>query len=102
MNSKSAFYLTALALGVFGYIFFFERHTLDTEARLERAIKLFPDFDVEKVVGVEIVRSNDFIRVERTNEQRRLTQPAYPAQTTVIENWLAIFHTLNRRDYISA
>ena len=35
MNSKGTFYLTVLALGVFAYIFFFERHTLDTEQRAQ-------------------------------------------------------------------
>src|SRR6266545_3672455 len=104
MNSKGTFYLTVLALGVFSYIYFFERHTLDTEQRAERAMKLFPDFDAGKVVSVEIIRSNNVIRAERTNEQWRLTQPApiYPAQSTVIENWLSLFQALNRSTYISA
>ena len=48
MNSKGTFYLTVLALGVFAYIFFFERHTFDTEQRAERKMKLFPDFDAAK------------------------------------------------------
>ena len=101
MNSKGTFYLTVLALGVFAYIFFFERHTLDTEQRAQ--LKLFPDFDAGKVASVEILRSNSVIRVERTNDQWRLTRPfIYPAQSTAIENWLGLFHSLNRRLYISA
>jgi len=104
MNSKGTFYLTVLALSVFSYIYFFERHTLDTEQRADRAMKLFPDFDAGKVVSVEIIRSNNVIRAERTNGQWRLTQPApiYPAQSTIIENWLNLFHALNRSAYISA
>ena len=101
MNSKGTFYLTVLALGVFAYIFFFERHTLDTEQRAQ--LKLFPDFDAGKVASVEILRSNSVIRVERTNDQWRLTRPfIYPAQSTAIENWLGLFHSLNRLFYISA
>src|SRR5256885_205980 len=101
MNSKGTFYLTVLALGVFAYIFFFERHALDTEQRAQ--LKLFPDFDAGKVASVEILRSNSVIRVERTNDQWQLTRPIiYPAQSTVIENWLGVFHSLNRHLYISA
>src|SRR5256885_3663246 len=101
MNSKGTFYLTVLALGVFAYIFFFERHALDTEQRAQ--LKLFPDFDAGKVASVEILRSNSVIRVERTNDQWQLTRPIiYPAQSTVIENWLGLFHSLNRHLYISA
>ena len=105
MNSKSTHYLTILALAVFAYIFFFERHTLDTRKRAERQTKLFPEFDAGKVSSVEIIRSNSVgvIRVERTNDQWQLTRPVvYPAQSTAIDNWLNLFNTLNRRTYISA
>src|SRR5438477_6021142 len=104
MNFKTTLYLTILALGAFAYIYLFERHTLDTEQRAERAMKLFPDFDVGKVASVEIIRSNNVIRVERAQDQWRMTQPApaYPAQSTAIENWLGLFNALNRRASISA
>ena len=103
MNSKGTFYLTVLALGIFTYIFLFERHTLDTEQRAERDMKLLPDFDAGKVSSVEILRPNSVIHVDRTNGQWRLTRPTnYPAQTTMIENWLGLFNSLNRRAYISA
>jgi hypothetical protein len=104
MNSKSTLYLTVLALGSFAYIYFFERHTLDTEQRAERAMKLFPDFDVGEVASVEIIRSNTVIRVERARDQWQMTRPIpiYPAQSTAIENWLGLFHALNRRACISA
>ena len=66
MNSKRTFYLTVLALGVFAYIFFFERHTLDTQQRAERKMKLFPDFDAAKVTSVDIfLRSNGVIHVDQ-------------------------------------
>ena len=92
-----------VALGLGAYIFFFERHMLDTEQRAQQAAKLFPDFDPAQVVSVEILRSNNvgFIRVERTNGQWRLVQPAYPAQSTLIDNWLGLFGSL-RRTYLSA
>jgi hypothetical protein len=93
-----------VALGLGAYIFLFERHTLNTEARAQQAAKLFPEFDPAKVVSVEILRSNNvkFIRAERANDQWRLVQPVYPAQSTAIDNWLSLFGSLDRRTYLSA
>ena len=93
-----------VALGLGAYIFLFERHTLNTEERVQQAAKLFPDFDPAKVASVEILRSNNvkFIRAERANDQWRLVQPAYPAQSTAIDNWLSLFKSLDRRAYLSA
>src|SRR6266542_4696311 len=104
MNSKSTFWLMIVALGLGAYIFGFERHTLDSEARAQQAAKLFPDFDPAQVASVEILRSNNvkFIRAERANDQWRLVQPAYPAQSTAIDNWLSLFKSLDRRAYLSA
>ena len=93
-----------VALGLGGYIFLLERHTLNTDERAQQAAKLFPDFDPAKVASVEILRSNNvkFIRAERANDQWRLVQPAYPAQSTAIDNWLGLFRSLDRRTYLSA
>ena len=93
-----------VALGLGAYIFLFERHTLNTEERVQQAAKLFPDFDPAKVASVEILRSNNvkFIRAERANDQWRLVQPSYPAQSTAIDNWLSLFKSLDRRAYLSA
>src|ERR1051326_3168277 len=104
MNSKSTFWLIVVALGLGGYIFLFERHTLDTQARAQQAAKLFPDFDPGKVGSVEILRSNNvkFIRAERANDRWQLVQPTYPAQSTAIDNWLGLFGSLDRRSYLSA
>src|SRR6266571_921752 len=104
MNSKSTFWFMVVALGLGAYIFVFERHTLNTEERVQQAAKLFPDFDPAKVASVEILRSNNvkFIRVERVNDDWRLVQPAYPAQSTAIDDWLGLFSSLDRRAYFSA
>jgi hypothetical protein len=104
MNLKSTFWLMIVALGLGAYIYLFERHTLNTEERAQQAAKLFPDFDPTKVASVEILRSNNvkFIRAERANDQWGLVQPAYPAQSTAIDNWLSLFGALDRRHYLSA
>src|SRR2546427_3661762 len=104
MNSKSTIWLMVVALGLGAYIFLFERHTLNTEERVQQAAKLFPDLDPAKAASVEILRSNNvkFIRAERANDQWRLVQPSYPAQSTAIDNWLSLFRSLDRSHYLSA
>src|SRR5213075_1642382 len=103
MNSNSTLWLVVVTLSLGAYIFLFERHTLNTEEQAQQAAKLFPDFDPAKVASVGILRSNNvkFIRAERANDQWRLVQPVYPAQTTAIDNWLGLFGSL-RRTYLSA
>src|SRR5438045_9274490 len=93
MHSKSTFWLMVVTLGLGGYIFLFERHTLNTEEQAPQAAKLFPDFDSAKVASVEILRSNNvkFIRAERADGQWRPVQPAHPPQSTASANWLGLF-----------
>jgi hypothetical protein len=98
MNSKSTLGWLLLALGLFAYIFLFERHS---RAPVPHR-RLFPDLDPEKVTSVEILRSNNVIRAERTNGQWLLAEPHYPAQSTAIDNWLALLGSLNQRTHITA
>lgn len=98
MNLKSTLGWLLLALGLFAYIFLFERHSRAPVA----AGRLFPDLDPDKVTSVEILRSGTVIRAERTNGQWRLAQPSYPAQSTAIDNWLALLASLNLRTHITA
>lgn len=102
MNSKGTLGWLSLALGLFAYIFFFERPGQAPGSGTDLARRLFPGLEPDKVVSVEIFRSNTVIRAERTNDQWRLTRPAYPAQATAINNWLALLGSLNRRAYITA
>jgi len=104
MNSKGTLGLFSLALGLFAYIFFFEYPGQAPGSGTDPAKSLFPGLEPDKVTSVEIIRSNrTVIRAERTNDQWRLTRPAsYPAQTTAINNWLALLGSLNQRGYITA
>jgi uncharacterized protein DUF4340 len=102
MNSKSTLGWLLLALGLFAYIVFFERHSKAPASGTDLARRLFPDLEPDKVTSVEILRSNTVIRAERTNDQWRLTRPAYPAQATAINNWLALLGSLNQRAYLTA
>ena len=102
MNRKSPWVFVLLAVGLLAYILLFERHTPDTATRAEQDRLLLPDLHPAQVTTVEILRSNGVLRAERALDQWRLTDPAYPAQSGMIESWLATLSALPRRASISA
>ncbi len=96
MNPQKTGILAALAAVLFAFIFFFERHTPDTQKRAEQAEKLFPNFNPATVDRVELIRTNQALRAERDNRLWKLTAPvAYPAQPLAIENLLAAIGSLH-------
>jgi len=85
MNRLTPFILLGIALLLFCFIYFVERHAGNPELQ-PVAVGLFPDFDPSKVAAMEIVRSNSAIRLERTNDSWRLTAPViHPARQPAIE-----------------
>lgn len=101
MNSRSTIWLVALALGLFAYIALVERPGRDT-AEPSAAEPLLPEFDPTAVTSIEIFRSNSVIRVERTNGLWRLAQLNYPAQSSVVNKWLAAVAASHRRAHVTA
>lgn len=95
-------WLVALALGLLAYIALVERPARLAAKRAATAAPLLADLDATKVTSIEILRSNTVIRVERTNGAWRLAQLNYPAQSSVVENWLAIAAATRRRSQIAA
>ena len=104
MNRKNTRILLVLVVGLFAYIYFFERHLPDTQTGREKASKMFPDFDGQPVERVQIViRTNQVISVERTNELWSMTQPVrYAVEPTAIENFLKALASLTRESSVSA
>ena len=103
MNPKSTKWFVVLALALFAYIFFFERHTRDTTARQQAAGRLLPDFDPATVSSLEILSGNQVLRVQRTNETWTLTVPVqYPVQSAAVEKFLTALGQLSRQTYITA
>lgn len=103
MNTKTTRILWILAIGLFAFIYFQERTWDDSETASSRAGLLFPNFDGRGVTALEVTRSNLMIRVERTTNGWHMKLPVdYPAQPTVIENFLKLLGGLNRHTYLSA
>jgi hypothetical protein len=86
MRGKQTTWLVLLALALFAFIWFFERHTPDSAERASRAAKLVPEFNPNTVRSVALTASNLTLRAVRTGNSWTLTSPVnYPAQATEIE-----------------
>jgi hypothetical protein len=90
MNAKNTWIWFALAVGLFAFIFFFERHWGKPPPG---PAPLLPGFKAVGVTGVRIFVESpqpQEIRAELTNAQWWITQPIrYPAQKTTIDALLS-------------
>jgi hypothetical protein len=102
MNSRTTLWLMAVALGLFGYIYFVELRQSDSGERAQQSAKLLPNFDPSKVTAIEITQSNGVVRAELTRDEWELTMPPYPAQSTGIEALLNALAGLKRDGEITA
>jgi len=86
MRSRNLIILASVAVALGVFIFFVERHRPTTDARLERADRLFQDLDGDTVVGLELETSHGPIRMARTDDEWRLVEPLdYPADAAVVK-----------------
>jgi hypothetical protein len=92
----------ALAVGLFGYIYFVDLRRGAPADGSPALVRLLPGLDIAKVSSVEVTRSNQVIRAERLDDRWQLTTPKYPAQSTVIANLLNVLTNLNRENEIPA
>jgi hypothetical protein len=102
MNPKTTWGLTALAAGLFAYIYFFELRADHASAGASTPARLLPNLDPSAVSRVEIIRTNQVIRAELINDQWQLLTPPYPAQSTAIESFLRSLTNLTRHSEIPA
>ena len=86
MNSKATLILLTAVLVVFGFIHFVEQ-PIRKQQRLQASRAILADFDPATITSI-LIRPNgrDDIKVERSNQVWRLTQPiSYPAEAERIE-----------------
>jgi hypothetical protein len=103
MRGKSTLVLVLLALALGAFIYFYERHTLDTTTRLTQVVRLLPDFNPLAVRAVLVTGTNLNLRAERAARGWRLTAPvAYPAHAPGIEDFLRELGELNTRQRVTA
>lgn len=89
MNWKTTWCLVGLAVGLFAFIWFYERHTLPTASVGQPPPRLLP-LQASQVTAIQLRRTNQFVlRAERSNQVWNLTAPIfYPGQTYAIEHLL--------------
>jgi hypothetical protein len=104
MKPLRTFLLVALALGMFGFIVFYERRNSEDAARAGATAGLLPNFNPASVTSVEITGpTNQSVRVEKTNDAWTLVQPVvYPAHAARVNALLTFFAQLTRTSHISA
>ena len=104
MSSRHTWSWLLLAAGLFGFIFFYQRHAHKAPVGLAR---ILPGVKLAEVSSIQ-VRPSDAgqaqleIRAERTNDVWRLTEPfPYPALAASIENLIAALEQLTPAIHIS-
>jgi len=103
MRGKQTTTLVVLALGLFAFIWLFERHTPDSVQVAERALKLLPGFEPNTVRSVELTSSNLALHAVRNGNQWTLTAPVnYPARADTIDTFLALAGELSTRQRVPA
>lgn len=101
MSSRSTWIWLAVAVSLFTFIFFFERH-LKTEPSGPPAV--LPGFDPEAIDTIQVqVKGERAVRVIRTNSTWRMQEPVdYPANGAPINAFLAVLKTLTANPYLGS
>jgi len=103
MNPKTTWTLVALAVGLFAFIFFFERHLRPAGSAVTEA-RALPELDTGAVTSVQVRPAGQLeIRADRTNNTWQLTKPiVYPAQSAMIAGLLHALERLDGRNRITS
>ncbi len=99
MNPRTTLRLVVLAVGLFLFIMFFERH-LGRRPVSAEAVRAIPELAPEAVTAVQVRPTGQLeIRLERTNGTWHLTKPVfYPAQAELV---MALLRALERLDNLN-
>ncbi|MEI7730043.1 MAG: DUF4340 domain-containing protein [Verrucomicrobiota bacterium] len=102
MNTKGTWFWFLLAVGLFTFIFFFERHW-DRAAGPLGPTLLLPQFRPQAVGALQVRRGTQFVRLQREGESWRLAAPVnYPAQPVMVDNLLQALARMERQNPIHA
>ena len=102
MNWKSTWCLLGATIGLFAFIFFYERHLGKTPPP-PPIVKLAPGLDAASVSAIEVISKGATNRVELRDARWRLVQPlVYPAEKLYIEAFLKVCSELTPHTSISA
>ncbi len=102
MKWRSTLCLVALAMGLFVFIWGYERHARSTDEN-DGSQALLPWLRIHQVDSILVQRTNALLlQVQRTNDGWHYVLPfSYPAQVSAVEAFLSLAETLNR-DFLIA
>ena len=93
MKSRNLIILALVVVAVGAYIFFHERHQMNSDERRERASKVFPELDRDDISTVVVDNSHGRFVMEKSSGIWRLTEPitfeANPASVNSVLTSLA-------------
>ncbi len=100
MSTRSTFFWLAAAIALFGFIFLYQRHARHSDAGPAR---ILANLKPELVTTMQILpRGESEIRVEKTNQAWRLTEPlSYAAQSSRIDHLLNVLQQLRPATHIT-
>lgn len=102
MDKRATWWLVALAAGLFLFILFFERKLPDS-ASLRQPGSL-AGIDSNAITGLEITSTNwtNILRAEKIGGRWVLSNPAYPAEESIVEAFAGVVAGLKKHDQIGA
>lgn len=100
MSKKTTVWLFATALVLLGYILLFERVSPRAQSQVDAQL-LFPTFEAEEAMALEVRRTNQTVRVEKIGDSWKLAASGYPARETPIEELLERIQQLQQHGFIS-
>jgi hypothetical protein len=99
MSAKTTWLWSCIAVGLFGFILFFERHRAGLQTSPQR---LLPSLRPANVASVLVEAGALQIRANHTNDAWQLVSPlTYPAQSMSIEGFLSFLEQLTPSTYIT-
>jgi hypothetical protein len=95
--------LAVVVVGLGAYIYFYERHQPTTEERAERADKVLPDLQQDKVTKVEITNSHGhFVLSKEKNDWKLVTPIADDANSGAVTGLLSTLANLKSERTLEA
>jgi hypothetical protein len=101
MNSRNTWIWFSLAVGLFLFIFFAERHWRQPQPEFGAPAPLLPELRPDQVTVLEVRRGGQAAQLRREGNAWRMTAPlAYPANPVRVDNLLGLLGKLDRRTVI--
>lgn len=103
MNPKTTTWLVVTALGLFAFIYVYERFLASAKPSDTVAGPLLPQLKASAVTGLQVRHGKEFVHLERAGGAWRLRRPlVYPAQPAVVDGLLQALGRLARLAPVAA